>query len=55
LEEIQPYVSDRVFRPEYEEGEEELVEAGAFGEEGAEAPEEAIEDVEEDKEWEQEA
>ncbi len=54
LEEIQPYTSDRVFRPEYEE-EEELGEAPAFAEEGVEAPEEAVEEVEEDKEWEQEA
>ncbi len=54
LEEIQPYVSDRVFRPEYEE-EEELGEAAAFTEEGVEVPEEAVEEVEEDKEWEQEA
>ena len=54
LEEIQPYVSDRVFRPEYEE-EEELGETAAF-EEGVEPPEELLEEVEpEDKEWEQEA
>jgi hypothetical protein len=53
LEEIQPYVSDRVFRPEYEEVEE-LGEGTAF-EDGVESSEEAVEDVEEDKEWEQEA
>jgi tetratricopeptide (TPR) repeat protein len=53
IEEIQPYVSDRVFRSEYEE-EEELGEAAAF-EEGAESSEEATEEVEEDKEWEQES
>lgn len=54
MEEIQPFISDRVFRPEYEE-EEEIAEASAFGEEGAEAPEEVTEAVEEEKEWEQEA
>jgi hypothetical protein len=54
IEEVQPFVSDRVFRPEYEE-EEELVEPAAFGEEEAEAPEEVTEAVEEEKEWEQEA
>ncbi len=53
LEEIQPYSSDRIFRPEYEE-EEEVGEGVALAEEGAEAPEEAAEEVEEDKEWEQE-
>jgi tetratricopeptide (TPR) repeat protein len=53
LEEIQPFVSDRVFRPEFEE-EEIGEEAAVFGEEGEETPEEAIEEVEEDKEWEQE-
>lgn len=53
LEEIQPFVSDRLFRPEYEE--EDLgEEAAGYGEEGEEAPEEAVEAVEEDKEWEQE-
>lgn len=54
LEEIQPYVSDRVFRPEYEE-EEELVEPAAF-EEGVEPADEIVGEVaEEDKEWEREA
>jgi hypothetical protein len=53
LEEIQPYVSERVFRHEYEEGEE-LPEAPVLAEEGAEAPEEVVEEAEEDKEWEQE-
>jgi tetratricopeptide (TPR) repeat protein len=53
LEEIMPYGNDRVFRSEFEE-EEDLGEAGAFTEEGGEASEEMIEDVEEDKEWEQE-
>lgn len=54
LEEIQPFIADKVFRPEYEE-EEELVEA-ALGEEEVEAPEEIVEEAsEEDKEWEQEA
>ncbi len=52
LEEIQPYVSDRVFRPDYEE-EEGIVEAAPFEEE-AEPAEELIEEAEsEDKEWEQ--
>jgi tetratricopeptide (TPR) repeat protein len=55
IEEIQPYVSDRVFRPEYEE-EEEVPVASAFTEEGVEAPEEEVEErPEEEKEWEQEA
>jgi hypothetical protein len=53
LEEVQPYVSDRVFRPEYEE-EEELGEGAAFSED-AEAAEEPVEEVEEEKDWEQEA
>jgi tetratricopeptide (TPR) repeat protein len=52
LEEVQPNVSDRVFRPEYEE-EEDLVDASAFSEE-AEPTEEVVEEVEEEKEWEQE-
>jgi len=52
IEEIQPYVSDRVFKSEYEEGED-LIEGTPF-EEGVETPEEVIEDVEEEKEWEQE-
>lgn len=51
LEEIQPYTGDRVL-PEYEE--EELVEAPAFTEEGVEIPDEAVEEVEEDKEWDRE-
>jgi tetratricopeptide (TPR) repeat protein len=54
LEELQPYVSDRVFRPEYEE-EEELGEGVAFTEDGVEVPEEVLEGPEDDKEWEQEA
>jgi tetratricopeptide (TPR) repeat protein len=54
LEEIQPYPSDRVFRPEYEE-EEEAGETPTYNEEGVEVSEETIEEVEEDKEWEQEA
>jgi tetratricopeptide (TPR) repeat protein len=55
LEEIQPYPSDRVFRPEYEE-EEEAVEVPAFVEEGAESNEEpAAEEHDTDKEWEQES
>ena len=53
LEEIQTYTSDRIFRPEYEE-EEELGEPPALVEE-PELPEEAVEDNEDDKEWEQEA
>lgn len=54
MEEIQPYVSDRVFRPEYE-AEEELGEAVAFNEEGVEVAEEPTGEAEEEKEWEQEA
>jgi len=55
LEEIQPYPSDRVFSPEYEE-EEELGEAlSTYTEEGVEAPEELVEEIDEDKDWEQEA
>jgi len=54
IEEIQPFVSDRVFRPEYEE-EEELGEAVAFNEEGVEVAEEPAGEAEEEKEWEQEA
>jgi tetratricopeptide (TPR) repeat protein len=52
LEEIQPYTTDRVFQSEYE-GEEEISEAGLI--EGE--PETTVEgeEVEEDKEWEQEA
>ncbi len=53
LEEIQPFVSDRVFRPEFEE--EEGEETTAFAEESEEAPEEQPEEPEEDKEWEREA
>jgi hypothetical protein len=53
LEEIQPYTSDRIFRPEYEE-EEETGEAPAFVEESAEAAEGPAEEHEEEKEWEQE-
>jgi hypothetical protein len=54
LEEIQPYISDRVYRPELEE-EEEVAETAAFTEEGIEVAEDAVESMEEDKEWEQEA
>jgi tetratricopeptide (TPR) repeat protein len=54
LEEIQPYVSDRVFRSDYE-GEEDLVEGTPFVEEGEESSEGMVGEVEEDKEWEQEA
>jgi tetratricopeptide (TPR) repeat protein len=54
LEEIQPYVSDRVFRPEYEE-EEDLGDGVAYSEEGVEVAEEQLEEAEEDKDWEQEA
>jgi tetratricopeptide (TPR) repeat protein len=50
LEEVQPYVSDRVFRAEFEE--EDLGEPAAFVDEGVEAPEEVVEEVEEDKDWE---
>lgn len=53
LEEIQPYASERVFQPEYEE-EEEIVETPAISEEGVEPPEEVVEEAEEEKEWEQE-
>ena len=54
LEEIMPYVSDRVFRPEYEE-EDGSGEDSAFSEDGPDAHGEGGEDVEEEKEWEQEA
>lgn len=54
IEEIQPFVSDRVYRPEYEE-EEELADATAFAGEETEAAEEIPELIDEDKEWEQEA
>jgi tetratricopeptide (TPR) repeat protein len=53
LEEILPYGSDRIYRSEFGE-DEELGEAAPFTEEGVEPGEEVIEDVEEDKEWEQE-
>ncbi|MBN1188230.1 MAG: tetratricopeptide repeat protein [Dehalococcoidales bacterium] len=53
LEEILPYGNDRVFRSEFEE-EEDLGEAAPFIEESGESSEELIEDVDEDKEWEQE-
>jgi hypothetical protein len=52
LEEIQPYVSDRVFRSEYEETED-LGEPSVF-EEGVEPAEEVAEEADDDKEWEQE-
>jgi len=54
VEETQPYVSDRVFRPEYEE-EEDVGEAVAYNEEGVEVAEEPAEEAEEEKDWEQEA
>lgn len=54
LEEILPYVSDRVFRSEYE-GEEDLGESTPFVEEGEESSQESVSEVEEEKEWEQEA
>ncbi len=54
LEEIQPYTSDRVFRPGYEE-EEGLGETPVFTEDEVETPEEVTEEIEEDKEWEKEA
>jgi tetratricopeptide (TPR) repeat protein len=53
MEEIMPYGADRGYRSEYEE-EEGLGEGVVYTEDGVEAPEEIIEDVEEDKEWEQE-
>jgi tetratricopeptide (TPR) repeat protein len=54
LEDVQPFITDKVFRPEYEE-EEELAEP-VTGEEETEAAEEIAEEAsEEDKEWEQEA
>jgi tetratricopeptide (TPR) repeat protein len=53
LEEIQPYFTDRVFQSEFE-GEEEMGEAIAPIEEEAEISGEP-EEVEEEKEWEQEA
>jgi len=54
LEEVQPYVSEKIMQPEFEEGEE-LAESLTLGEEESEHAEEAVEEVEEDKEWEQEA
>jgi hypothetical protein len=51
LEEVQPFVSDRVFRP----GDEEEIMDTPFIEDSLEAPEGAVEEVEEEKEWEQEA
>ena len=53
LEEIQPFVSDRLFRPEYEE-EGLSEEASVFGEETEETAEEPLETGEESKDWEQE-
>jgi tetratricopeptide (TPR) repeat protein len=53
LEEIQPYVTDRVFQSEFE-GEEDMGEAAALIDGESEHGEE-VEEVEEDKEWEQEA
>jgi hypothetical protein len=52
LEEVQPFVSDRVFRPGDED--EEMIDT-PFAEEGLEVPAGAVEEVEEEKEWEQEA
>jgi hypothetical protein len=52
LEEIQPYVSDQVFRTEYEE---EPIESADFAEEEVKEAEDTVEEGEEDKEWEQEA
>jgi hypothetical protein len=55
LEEIQPYPSDRVFRPEYDE-EEETAEVPTLTEEGGETIEEpVVEEHDTDKEWEQES
>ena len=53
LDEVQPYINEKVLRPDYEE-EGALVEALSAGEEGAEPTEEVAEGAEEDKEWEQE-
>jgi tetratricopeptide (TPR) repeat protein len=52
LEEVQPFISDRVFRPELEEEEEQ---AEGIADEGVEPAEEPAEEPEADKEWEQEA
>jgi hypothetical protein len=49
LEEVVPYVSDRVFRPEVEEEEEQTE---VLPEEGAEPAEEPVEEAEDEKEWE---
>ena len=55
LDEVQPYISDHAFKPEFEE-EEEMVETSTFGEDEIAVPEETVEEgEEEDKEWEQEA
>jgi len=54
LEEIQPFVSDRIFQAEFED-EEELGEGAVYAEEGVESPDGIVEDVEEEKDWEQEA
>lgn len=53
LEEIQPYITDRVFQSEFE-GEEDMGEAAVVADEEVEQPDET-EEVEEEKEWEQEA
>jgi tetratricopeptide (TPR) repeat protein len=53
LEEIQPYVTDRVFQSEFE-GDEEMGEAAPLHD-GETEPAEEVEEVEEEKEWEQEA
>jgi tetratricopeptide (TPR) repeat protein len=54
LEEIQSYTGEKISQPGFgEEGE--LVEALTMGDEETDAAEEPIEDVEEDKDWEQEA
>jgi tetratricopeptide (TPR) repeat protein len=52
LEEIQPYVTDKVFQSEFE-GEEEMVEASLV--EGEAEPIDENEEIEEEKEWDQEA
>jgi tetratricopeptide (TPR) repeat protein len=54
LEEVQPYVSEKIIPPEFEEAED-LAEGLALSEEETEHGEEAVEEGEEEKEWEQEA
>jgi tetratricopeptide (TPR) repeat protein len=53
LEEIQPFVTDRVFQSEFE-GEEDMADAAVVADAEVE-PAEETEEVEEEKEWEQEA